>query len=234
MSFKGKTVLVTGASGNLGRTVATAFIANDANVIAVDRDLACLTEVYGATSKQCLTVAADLTNSDQVRLAVRAGLDGFGRIDVLCNIAGGFWMGPQVHQTDQADWDRMFDMNVRGLLNVVREVVPTMIDAGGGKIVNVAANSALRGAAQMGAYCASKDVVVRLTETMSLELRDHSINVNCVLPSILDTQDNRRAMPDADFGRWVTTEALSDVMLFLASPSARAINGVALAVTGRV
>lgn len=234
MSFKGKTVLVTGACGNLGRTVANAFIANDANVIVVDRHLESLKEAYGPTSRQHLAVEADLANDDQVRSAVRNGLDLFGRIDVLCNIAGGFWMGPQLHETEQTDWDSMFDMNVRGLLNVVREVVPAMIDAGGGKIVNVAANSALRGAARMGAYCASKDVVVRLTETMSLELRDRSINVNCVLPSILDTQQNRQAMPDADFGRWVTTEALSDVMLFLASPAARAIHGAALAVTGRV
>jgi NAD(P)-dependent dehydrogenase (short-subunit alcohol dehydrogenase family) len=107
-----------------------------------------------------------------------------------------------------------------------------MIEAGGGKIINVGANAALHGRAQMGLYCASKDAVIRLTESMAAELRDKNINVNCVLPSIIDTPANRAAMPGADPSRWVAPEALADTIAFLASYGGRAIHGAAIPVTG--
>jgi NAD(P)-dependent dehydrogenase (short-subunit alcohol dehydrogenase family) len=107
-----------------------------------------------------------------------------------------------------------------------------MLKAGGGKIVNVGAYAAQKGAAQMGAYVASKSAVIRLTETMAAELRSHNINVNCVLPTIIDTPENRAAMPDADPKRWVAPQDLARVILFLASDAARAIHGAALPVTG--
>ena len=107
-----------------------------------------------------------------------------------------------------------------------------MIAAGRGAIVNVAASAALKGAAGMGAYCASKDVVIRITEAMSAELRDKGINVNCVLPSIIDTPENRAAMPASDPSRWVAPEALAKVIAFLASDDAAAIHGAAIPVTG--
>ena len=84
----------------------------------------------------------------------------------------------------------------------------------------------------MGAYCASKDVVIRITEAMAAELRDSNINVNCVLPSIIDTPENRAAMPDADHTRWVAPDALAKVIAFLASDDARAIHGAAIPVVG--
>ena len=111
--------------------------------------------------------------------------------------------------------------------------MPHMLDGGRGKIINVGANAALKGIAQMGAYCAAKDVVIRLTEAMAAELRDSNINVNCVLPSIIDTPENRAAMPDADPKRWLSPEALADAVTFLASDGARAIHGAAVPVTGR-
>ena len=107
-----------------------------------------------------------------------------------------------------------------------------MIGAGSGKIVNVGASSALKGMANMGAYCASKDVVLRMTEAMAAELRECNINVNCVLPSIIDTPENRAAMPDADASRWVSPAALANVIAFLASSDAQAIHGAAIPVVG--
>ena len=157
----------------------------------------------------------------------------FGRIDVLCNIAGGFRMGAPVHETPDADWDFLFGLNARSVLHTARAVVPGMIEAGGGKIVNVGAFAAQNGVASMGAYCASKSAVIRLTEAMAAELREKSINVNCVLPTIIDTPENRAAMPDADPGRWVSPEALAEVIVFLASDGARAIHGAAIPVVGR-
>jgi NAD(P)-dependent dehydrogenase (short-subunit alcohol dehydrogenase family) len=103
-----------------------------------------------------------------------------------------------------------------------------MLDGQGGKIVNIASGSARQGLANMGAYCASKDVVIRLTESMSAELRGHGINVNCVLPGTIDTPDNRASMPNADRSKWVTPEALADVILYLCSSAARALHGAAI------
>jgi NAD(P)-dependent dehydrogenase (short-subunit alcohol dehydrogenase family) len=142
-------------------------------------------------------------------------------------------MGAPVHATPDATWDLLFDANVRSLRNMVSAVVPVMLDGGGGRIVNVGAWSARSGVANMGAYTAAKTVVLRLTEAMAAELRDRNINVNCVLPSTLDTPENRAAMPDADPSRFVATADLAQVIVFLASPAARAIHGAALPVTGR-
>lgn len=229
MEWKNKTVLITGAAGNLGLAAARAFARAGAGLTLLDRDVAGLrAEFADETRYRC--IAADLLDSDAVAAAI-AGAG--GKIDVLCNIAGGFRMGQPVHATSDADWDFLFGLNARSVLHTARAVVPRMIAAGGGRIVNVAANAGLKGAAMMGAYCASKDVVVRMTEAMSAELRDQNINVNCVLPSIIDTPENRSAMPDADHTRWVAPDALAEVMVFFASDAARAVHGAALPVTGR-
>jgi NAD(P)-dependent dehydrogenase (short-subunit alcohol dehydrogenase family) len=115
---------------------------------------------------------------------------------------------------------------------MARAVVPHMVSAGGGKIVNIGAFAAQRGAANMGAYVASKRAVIRLTETMAAELREKNINVNCVLPTIIDTPENRAAMPKADPGKWVAPKDLAAVIVFLSSDAARAIHGAAIPVSG--
>ena len=117
-------------------------------------------------------------------------------------------------------------------MRAVHSVVPHMLEQGGGKIVNVGAYSAQKGVAQMGAYVAAKSAVIRLTESMAAELRDKNINVNCVLPTIIDTPENRAAMPKADPSRWVAPRDLANVIAFLASDAARAIHGAAVPVTG--
>jgi NAD(P)-dependent dehydrogenase (short-subunit alcohol dehydrogenase family) len=159
-----------------------------------------------------------------------AARSAFGRMDVLCNIAGGFKMGEAVHETSDETWQLMFDLNVRTLLNAVRAVVPFMVGARSGKIVNVGAFAAREGAARMGAYIAAKSTVIRLTESMSAELRGSGINVNCVLPTTIDTPQNRRAMPDADPAKWVAPADLAKTMMFLASDDARAVHGAAVPV----
>lgn len=233
MNFKNKTIMVTGAAGNLGRAVGNAFHQLGGNLVLVDRQIDGLQRAFGKEQERCALVAVDLLNQAQVKDAVESAVSRFGRIDVLCNVAGGFRMGPPVHETPDQDWNFLFDLNSRSLMHAVRAVVPGMLAARGGKIVNIAANAAQKGVAGMGAYCASKDVVIRMTEAMAAELRDSNINVNCVMPSIIDTPENRAAMPGADFSRWVAPEALADVIVFLASDGARAIHGAALPVVGR-
>jgi NAD(P)-dependent dehydrogenase (short-subunit alcohol dehydrogenase family) len=232
MSTSPKTVFITGAAGNLGRAIATAFEARGANVVVVGRTKESLANALGAENERRFFVTADLLDQAALDSAVKLARSRFGRVDVLCNIAGGFRMGSLVHETSDKDWDFLMDINARTLLHAVRAVVPQMIEAGGGKIVNVGAFAAQKGVAQMGAYVAAKSAVIRLTETMAAELRDKNINVNCVLPTIIDTPENRAAMPKADPARWVAPVDLANVIVFLASDEARAIHGAALPVTG--
>ena len=232
MEFSGQTAVVTGAAGNLGRAVVRAFADRGANVVLADRRVDRLIDRYGPASDRTLYVAGNLGDpADAAGIAQRAR-ERFGSINVLCNLAGAFRMGEAVHETADATWDLLFDANVRSLRNMVRAVVPVMLDGGGGRIVNVGAHSARTGVANMGAYTAAKTVVLRLTEAMAAELRGHDINVNCVLPATLDTPENRAAMPEADPTQFVALADLAEAILFLASPAARAIHGAALPVIG--
>lgn len=222
------TVLITGAAGHLGRAVAQAFAAQGAQLVLLGRH--CDTLPQGLDATRCLGLPTDLLDAAQVHAAVQAATERFGRIDTLCNVAGGFRMGEAVHATSDATWAFVHDANVRTLLLMVRAVVPHMLAQGGGAIVNVGAHAALRGVAQMGAYCAAKAEVARLTESLSAELRHQHIRVNAVLPTIIDTPDNRAAMPDADPLHWVSPHDLAQVIAFLASEGARAVHGACLPV----
>jgi NAD(P)-dependent dehydrogenase (short-subunit alcohol dehydrogenase family) len=141
-------------------------------------------------------------------------------------------MGPPVYETPADVWRTMWQLNAGSLLNAVQVVVPLMLSAGRGKIINIGAMAGLIGRARVAAYSAAKSTVIRITESMAAELREQGINVNCVLPSTLDTPANRRSMPKADPAKWVAPEALADVIFFLASDQARAIHGAAIPVTG--
>lgn len=227
-----RTVMITGAAGNLGRAVAVAFAQEAANLVLVDLTRASLELAFGTEARTMHFAPTNLLDATQVQACVDAALGRFGRIDVLCNLAGGFRMGDPVHETADSTWDFLLDLNARTLLHTARAVVPAMLGQGGGRIVNVAAYAARQGQARMAAYCVAKDAVIRLTEAMSAELRDKNINVNCVLPTIIDTPENRAAMPDADPTRWVDPQDLARVIQFLASDGARAVHGAALPVTG--
>jgi NAD(P)-dependent dehydrogenase (short-subunit alcohol dehydrogenase family) len=231
MNFNDKVVMVTGAAGNLGGAVAQAFASQGAKLVLIDRQIDSLQSEFSDSDRHLL-LQVDLLRQEDATAAGQATMDRFGRIDVLCNIAGGFRMGEAVHETSASTWDFLLGLNAGSVLHMAQAVVPHMLAAGSGKIVNVAAFAAQRGGAQMGAYAASKSVVVRLTESMAAELRDAGINVNCVLPTIIDTPDNRSGMPAADPSRWVAPGDLANVILFLASDAARAIHGAALPVSG--
>jgi NAD(P)-dependent dehydrogenase (short-subunit alcohol dehydrogenase family) len=232
MEFSDQSVIVTGAAGNLGRAVATAFAERGATLILVDQTRDGLARAFGSEDERRMFAPVDLLDQAQTTAAVERAIARFGRIDVLCNLAGGFRMGEAVHETSDATWRFLFDINTRTLLHAVRAVVPHMIERRAGKIVNVGAFSAQRGVAEVGAYTAAKSVVIRLTEAMAGELREKGINVNCVLPTTLDTPENRAAMPKGDPSRWVPLGDLANAIVFLASGAARSIHGAALPVTG--
>jgi NAD(P)-dependent dehydrogenase (short-subunit alcohol dehydrogenase family) len=226
------TVMITGAAGNLGRSVAHAFRADGANLVLVDRQLAALQSAFRAEDSRQMFAPADLLDAAAVQGVVTEAVGRFGRIDVLCHLAGGFRMGEAVHAMGDETWQWLFDINVRTLLHAVRAVVPAMLVAGGGHIVTVGALSSRQGLPLMGAYCAAKDAVARLSESMAAELGGKNIRVNCVQPSVIDTPENRAAMPDADTSAWVAPADIAQAMLWLSSGRARAVQGVMLPLCG--
>ena len=222
--LKNNRVVVTGAAGTLGQAAARIAQQKGAEVIGLD-----------------VVETGQLANVDsyhQVDLldgaATSTCIAALGNFDALLNIAGGFAMGQEVADPSDEQWNWMFRINVETLRNVLKAAVPVLTAQGRGKIVNVGALGALSGAGSMSAYCCAKSSVMRLTESLSEELKAQGVNVNAVLPSIIDTPPNREAMPDADFADWVAPEKLAEVMCFLASEEASAIHGALLPVKGLV
>lgn len=222
-----RVIAVTGGHGVLGRAVVEAALADGIKVAVIDH-----ARGLSAPAGVLELGGVDLTDPASARTAIDSVASRFGRLDALLNVAGGF-----VWQTiDDAEpaWARMFALNLTTTLNASRAALPHLKASPEGRIVNVGANAALKSAAGMGAYAASKAGVHRLTESLAEELKDTSVTVNAVLPSILDTDQNRADMPDADPAKWVRPADLARVMLFLASPDSRAITGALIPVTGRV
>jgi NAD(P)-dependent dehydrogenase (short-subunit alcohol dehydrogenase family) len=237
MSLKGKVAVITGAAGSLGSVVAHKFGAEGATLVLVDNRQTRLAEhcddlceKYSAT----LIGNVDVTLKKSVDKLVEMIIKEHGRIDVLVNIVGTWRGGTPVHETDVETWDMLMDVNAKSVFLMSGAVAPQMIEQGSGKIISIAARPGLKAGAGGAAYAASKSAVIRLTEAMSEELKDKGINVNCVMPSIIDTEPNREAMPKADFDKWVRPEQLADVILFLASEQSAAVHGAAIPVYGRV
>jgi NAD(P)-dependent dehydrogenase (short-subunit alcohol dehydrogenase family) len=234
--FTDRIVLVAGAAGNLGQAVVQAFHAAGAHLVLLDRAPDRLQTPFpnlAASPDHLLLGSVDAADADSVERAVQAAIERFGRIDVVVNTIGGWRGGTPVHETPLETWDLLQDLNARTAFILSRAVVPHMLEQGSGKIIHTAARAGLAGGAKGAAYSASKSAVLRLVESLAAELRLQGINVNCVLPGTIDTPQNRRAMPKADHSRWVPPEAIADVMLFLASDAARAVNGAAVPVYGR-
>lgn len=222
-----RVIAITGGHGVLGRAVVKAALADGLKVAVIDHAAG-----QSVPDGVLELSGVDLTDAAAATRAIDAVAAHFGRLDGLLNIAGGFvWQ-----TTDDADpaWGKMFALNLTTALNASRAALRHLKQSDEGRIVNVGANGALRAAAGMGAYAASKAAVHRLTEALAEELKATSVTVNAVLPSILDTDQNRKDMPDADASTWVQPSDLARVMLFLASPDSRAITGALIPVTGRV
>jgi NAD(P)-dependent dehydrogenase (short-subunit alcohol dehydrogenase family) len=224
----GKVIVVTGASGALGKVVAEAALARGARVAGVDHAASQLP----ATDNRIELGGVDLSDASSAKKAIDAAAAHFGRLDALVNIAGGFAF-ETVADGDPQTWQRMYALNVLTALNASRSAIPHLVASGAGRIVNVGAMGALQAGSGMGAYAASKAGVHRLTEALAAEWKGR-ITVNAVLPSTIDTPANRASMPRADFAKWVTPQELADVILFLASDAASAVTGALLPVNGRV
>ncbi|MFK7732884.1 MAG: SDR family NAD(P)-dependent oxidoreductase [Pseudomonadales bacterium] len=226
MNLNDKTVVITGANGGLGRAVADVTAQWGANLVLLDVAFS-ETDIAGnSPERRCINV--DLCDLD----ACFKCFAEIGPFDALFNLAGGFAMGATAFDESDEEWNFLFKVNVSTLRNAVKAATPILLARGGGAIVNVGALGALQGGANMSAYATSKSVVMRLTESLSAELREQGINVNAVLPSVIDTERNRADMPDADPSKWVAPEDMANVICFLASDAARAVHGALLPVRG--
>ena len=224
----GKVVVVTGASGALGRVVAEAALARGARVAGLDH----APSQIPATANRIELGGVDLSDATEASKAIDAVAAHFGRLDALINIAGGFAF-EAVAEGDPRTWQHMYALNVLTALNASRAAIPHLAASASARIVNIGAIGALQAGAGMGAYAASKAGVHRLTEALAAEWKG-KITVNAVLPSIIDTAANRASMPKADFAKWVTPQELAEVILFLVSDAASAVTGALLPVSGRV
>ena len=224
----GRILAITGGHGVLGSAVARVATERGWRVALIDHAPAppgvVCENTYGGV---------DLTDPAATKAAfVRLNGD-FGGLDALFNVAGGFtWQ--TLEDGDPASWSKLHALNVATCLNATRAALPLLKASRAGRIVNVGANGAVKAAAGMGAYAASKQGVHKLTESLAEELKDTSVTVNAVLPSIIDTPANRADMPKANPSKWVAPEALAEVMLFLASEQASAVTGALIPVTGKV
>jgi len=228
--MKDRVVVITGGQGNLGRSVAAAFAAAGARVAVIDHGA--VPETAKDTDRFLSVGGIDLTQLAHAERAVQSIVSKFGGIDVLVNIAGGFrWQ--TIADGDISGWDQMYNINLKTALTASKAALPNILKSSAGRVINIGAGAAAKAAAGMGAYAASKSGVLRLTESLSEEVKDRGVTVNAVLPGTIDTPQNRKEMPQADTSKWVRPEAIADVVVFLASDAARAITGAAVPVFGR-
>jgi NAD(P)-dependent dehydrogenase (short-subunit alcohol dehydrogenase family) len=228
MRLEGHVAVVTGGTGSLGRAVASAFLAAGARVVATTRN-----PVDGETHERLAIEAVDLVDEDAMLAFAALVRERHGRCDELVCCAGGFEAGAHIAEAPVAQWRRLLELNATSAFLACRALLPLMIEGRRGSIVLVGARTALRPFPGGVPYSVAKSAVIALATGLAVEVRDQGINVNCVLPSVIDTPANRAASSDADPSRWVTPEEMAETILWLTSPAARETSGAVIPVYGR-
>ncbi len=233
--FEGKIVLVTGGTGALGAEVSLAFLKANGSVVIThisDSGADNLQSLTDELKKRVFLVKGDISDEQEVQKIVDDVVKKFGHIDILVNVVGGYLGGKKVTEMTGKDWDIMMNLNLKTAFLISKHVVAQMLRQGSGKVIHVSARLGIKGIGGNSAYSASKSGVIRLVESLSDEVKDKNINVNCILPSIIDTTANRKDMPDADFAKWVKPQNIAKVIMFLASEDSKPIHGAAIPVYG--
>ncbi len=237
MDFKGKVALIAGGTGGLGGAVTAAFLDAGATVLVTYVRQEEFTALVAAAERTHTLppegVSMDVTDFASVEKTVAAIVAKHGRFDILVNTVGGYAGGVNLWETDPKVYERMLALNVKSGFALVRAAVPVMIRQNRGWIVNIAAKAAYDHGAGAGLYAASKAGALAMMDSLAAEVKPYNINVNSVLPSIIDTVANRAAMPTADFSKWPKPEEIARVLLFLCSEEARVIHGAAIPVYGK-
>jgi NAD(P)-dependent dehydrogenase (short-subunit alcohol dehydrogenase family) len=233
--FEGNVVVVAGGTGGLGRAVTLAFLEEGAKVVVSFRkqeELDALKELAGANAARLEAFTVDVTDEAAVRQLVEKILAKHGRLDALVNTVGGYAGGVKLWELETKVFDQMLALNLRSGYALSRAAARAMLKQGSGAIVNVAAKAALDHGAGAAAYAASKAAAVAMLDSLAGDLKGSGVRVNSILPSIIDTEANRKAMPNADFTKWPKPEDIARVILFLCSEDARVIHGAAIPVYG--
>jgi len=223
-----KVVFITGASGGLGASVTQRFLASGATVIGASRRIS----ADEFPSPKFVAMPVDFTNDLAVRTAVGSIIERCGRLDTLIHVLGGFAGGKSVADTDDSTWNQMRDLNLSSAFYVLRSAIPHLRKSGNGRIVAIGSLTATGAHAGLGAYVAFKAALGLLVQTVALENKDAGLTANVILPGTMDTPANRKAMPNADFSKWLKTESVANLAFFLAQDAAAHITGTVIPIDG--
>ena len=226
--MKGKVVLVTGANGGLGTYVTQALLDAGATVVGLSRKI----QQSDFSSPSFTALPAEISTAAGAKSAVDAIVARFGRLDVLAHTVGGFAGGQSIAETDDATFQRMFDMNLNSAFYLLRAAIPAMRKTGNGRIIAIGSRAALEPGAGVGAYSASKAAMVSLIRTVALENKDAGITANVILPGTMDTPANRKSIPNADVSKWVRPTTVASLITWLAGDAGKDVNGAVIPVYG--
>ena len=235
IDFSDQVVLVAGGTGGLGKAVSLGFIEAGANVIVTyhsEVEFRALKELVGPDQSSLEGHQVDVTDESASADLVNRVLKQHGAVDALVNTVGGYAGGVKLWDLETIVFDRMLELNLRSGYMLARAVMPIMLKAGHGSIVNVSAKAAFDHGAGAAAYAASKAGALALMDSIAADAKGTGVRVNSILPSVIDTPANRRAMPDADFATWPKPVDIAHVILFLSSDFAKSIHGAAIPVYG--
>lgn len=233
--FSSKVALIAGGTGGLGKAVTLEFLHEGASVIAtyiIKEEADALRDAVGSNAHLEL-LPLDATDETACRALVDGVTARYGRLDVLVNTIGGYAGGKPLWETDPKTWRLLINLNLNAGFALAHAAVPAMLKQGSGSIVNVAAKAVFDHAAGAAAYAASKSGALAMIDCLAQDLRGSGVRANSVLPSIIDTEPNRRAMPNADFSKWPKPEEIARVILFLSSDDAQLVHGGAIPVYGQ-
>jgi len=226
--MKNKVAVVTGANGGLGTYVTQSLLNAGATVVGVSRKI----QQSDFSSSAFTAQAAELSTADGAKNMVDSVLARFGRLDVLAHTVGGFAGGQAVAETDDATFQRMFDVNLNSTFYLLRAAIPAMRKTGNGRIIAIGSRAALEPGAGIGAYSASKAAMVSLIRTVALENKDAGLTANVILPGTIDTPANRKAMPKADVSKCVQPATIASLITWLADEAGKDVNGAVIPVYG--
>jgi NAD(P)-dependent dehydrogenase (short-subunit alcohol dehydrogenase family) len=233
--FEGSVVLIAGGTGGLGRAVTLAFLTEGATAVVTYQTPTEWEALRSAAASNTVRLdghSVDVTDEAAVRQLVEKILSKYGRLDVLVNTVGGYAGGLKLWEMDSKVFEKMLALNLRSGYALSRAAVRVMLKQGCGAVVNVAAKAAFDHAAGAAAYAASKAAALAMMDSLAADVKGTGVRVNSMLPSIIDTEANRKAMPKADFAKWPKAEDIARVILFLCSEDARVIHGAAIPVYG--
>jgi NAD(P)-dependent dehydrogenase (short-subunit alcohol dehydrogenase family) len=235
VNISSKVVLIAGGTGGLGRSVSLAFLAEGAKVIVTYRRIEQFEALKRSAERQAERLEGkrvDATDEQSVTILVEEIMKKYGRLDAVINTVGGYAGGLKLWETESKVFNNMLDLNLRSGFALARAAMPSMLGQGSGAFINIGAKAAVDHAAGAAAYAASKAAAVAMMDCLAADAQGTGVRVNSILPSIIDTEANRKAMPEAPFDKWPKAEEIAQVILFLVSDAASVIHGASLPVYG--